>query len=298
MNQAPESDTGRGAVATAEAPARDGPQDNETTGPAEQAESEARRAPSATVVHNAILSEGEDELGRPTSALLWSGLAAGLSMGFSLVGVGLLQSHLPDAPWRPLVAELGYSLGFLIVILGRQQLFTENTLTAVLPVLDEGGSGRLLQMLRLWTTVLAANLAGALLFAVVVAHTSVFEPDVQAAFSEIGRKSIEHDPPAILLTAIFAGWLIALIVWVLPFAEAGKVAVIVILTYVVALGGFAHVIAGSVDVLYLVVTGQLGALEYLGGFLLPTLVGNTIGGVALVAALNHAQVSAGSGDGT
>src|SRR5690349_8167211 len=90
-------------------------------------DAEERSSPRVHVVHEAIRIEGEEELKRTSSALAWSGLAAGLSMGFSLVTEGLLRSHLPDTPWRPLVSKLGYSAGFLFVVLGRQQLFTENT---------------------------------------------------------------------------------------------------------------------------------------------------------------------------
>src|SRR3954452_17946948 len=110
----------------------------------EQDEAESRSSPSGKIVYKAICTESEEELDRPTSALFWSGLAAGLSMGFSLVGEGLLRAHLPDEHWRPLVAKFGYSIGFLIVILGRQQLFTENTLTPVLPLLQEKESKTLL----------------------------------------------------------------------------------------------------------------------------------------------------------
>src|SRR5215216_5147591 len=83
--------------------------------PAEQ-EAEERSSPSGKVVYKAILKEAEDELERPSAALFWSGLAAGLSMGFSLVAEGLLRAHLPDKPWRPLLVKFGYSVGFLIVI--------------------------------------------------------------------------------------------------------------------------------------------------------------------------------------
>src|SRR5450432_4688701 len=95
----------------------------------EEQEVHEKSAASATIVYKAILKEAEEELVRPSLALAWSGLAAGLSMGFSLVLEGLLQSRLPDAPWRDLVAKLGYTVGFVILILSRQQLFTENTLT-------------------------------------------------------------------------------------------------------------------------------------------------------------------------
>src|SRR3954471_21270408 len=142
----------------------------------EEEQAEERSTVSASVVYQAILKEGESELDRSTSALAWSGLAAGLSMGFSLVTEGLLRHALPDAPWRPLIVKLGYSIGFLIVILGRQQLFTENTLTPILPLMRRKNLSTLGNMLRLWGVVLAANLLGALVFAWAATRTSAFEP--------------------------------------------------------------------------------------------------------------------------
>jgi formate/nitrite transporter FocA (FNT family) len=108
----------------------------------------------------AIRYDGEEELNRPISALAWSGLAAGMSMGFSLVAEALFRTYLPDQPWRPLITSLGYPLGFLIVIIGRQQLFTENTLTAIIPLLARRNTATLLRVARLWTVVLVANPCG------------------------------------------------------------------------------------------------------------------------------------------
>ncbi|GHF44031.1 formate/nitrite transporter FocA (FNT family) [Deinococcus metalli] len=257
------------------------------------AEARERQAISPTVVHEAIRKEGEEELGRSTAALGWSGLAAGLSMGFSLVAEGLLQRHLPDVSWRPLVSKFGYSVGFLIVVLGRQQLFTENTLTPVLPLLHEFTGHRAWQVLRLWLTVLFTNLIGALVFAWVAGNTEVFDPAARAAFADLGRAAADHPPGTILIRAVFAGWLIALMVWLLPAAEMARVSIIVIITFLVGLGEFSHIIAGSVEVLYLVSTGALTFGKCVLDYMLPTLSGNILGGVALVAALNHAQVVAG-----
>lgn len=261
----------------------------------EHQEAERRSALRPNVVHEAIRMEGEDELARSPSALAWSGLAAGLSMGFSLVTEGLLHAHLPHAEWTPLVGHLGYSVGFLIVVLGRQQLFTENTLTVIIPLLHEKTASVLGKVLRLWAVVLAANAVGALLFALLAGLTGLFTPDVRDAFEGVARKALEGDFWTIFLRGIFAGWLIALMVWMQPAAEPGRVAVILIVTYVVALGGFSHVVAGSVDVLYLVVTGAASWGDYFLRFLPPTLLGNIVGGVSLVAALNHAQVVSGGG---
>src|SRR5215469_894124 len=244
----------------------------------ERREAVRRASISALIVHEAVREEGERELTRHPVALAWSGLAAGLSMGFSLVAHGLLRAYLPAVAWRPLVASLGYTLGFLIVVLGRQQLFTENTLTAILPLLAHPTQRRWLLVARLWAVVLVANLFGAFLVATVAAHTAVFTPEVKRAFAEIGMNAIRGDFWLTLLRAIFAGWLIALMVWLLPAAEATRLHVVLILTYIVSLGAFAHVIAGSVDVMDVASSGAITWLDYLGRFLLPTLIGNIIGG--------------------
>jgi formate-nitrite transporter family protein len=257
--------------------------------PSERKDVEKRRALRTEVIYEAIRREGEHELERSAPTLAWDGLTAGLSMGFSLVAVGLLQAHLPSTVWRPAVAQLGYSFGFLIIVLGRQQLFTENTLTVVLPFLQHLDRRTFMRVLRLWVVVLAANLVGAFAFAWVLGHTNLFSPEVQQAFTEIGRESLQGTWARTLVRGVFAGWLIATMVWMLPAAESARIWVVILLTYLVAFGGFSHIIAGSVDVFYLVTTGQMPWSVYF-GWMWPTLVGNILGGTTLVAALGHAQV--------
>jgi len=257
------------------------------------AAAEERTAISVHVVYKAILAEGEDELKRPTSALAFSGLAAGLSMGFSFLAQGWLLARLPPGAWAPLVSKLGYPIGFLIVILGRQQLFTENTLTPILPLLTHKRLETLLNTLRLWITVFLANWIGTIAIAWVLAHSGIIAAGARSAFLQIAREGYGQDFATVAIKGIFAGWLIALLVWLLPFAETGRVAVIILMSYVLALASLTHVIAGSVDAFYLVAEGESGWGQYLGGFMLPTLLGNIAGGVSLVAVLNHAQVVAG-----
>ena len=259
----------------------------------EQKEVQERSSPSGKIVYKAVLKEGEEELDRSSSALFWSGLAAGLSMGFSMIAEGLLTAFLPDAPWRPLVAKFGYSAGFLIVILGRQQLFTENTLTPILPLLQRKPNAGIGNVLRLWVIVLIANLIGALVIGFVAAQTQVFDPEIQSAFAEIGHKALEPEFGTLILRGIFAGWLIALMVWLLPFAESARVWVIIFITYLVGLGHFSHIIAGAVETFTVAAMGEASWAKVLGGYIVPTLIGNILGGVTLVATLNHAQVVAG-----
>jgi formate/nitrite transporter FocA (FNT family) len=214
-------------------------------------------------------------------------------MGFILVAEGLLRSHLPDTPWRPLVTNLGYPVGFLIVILGSQQLYTENTLTPIVPLLTRKSGAMLGRVLRLWAIVLVTNLIGTIVFAWVVAKTTLFDLDVHAAFLALAGEVLRGDFWTTFLRAIFAGWLIALMMWMLPGAQSGQVPVIVGMTYLVGIAGLSHIIAGSTEVAYLVARGEATWGDYFGRFVVPTAIGNTLGGVTLVAALNHAQVIGG-----
>jgi len=256
----------------------------------ERKEAKRRSAPGVVVVFEAIRREAVDELERPWRALFWSGLAAGLSMGFSFLAEALLQSGLPDTSWRSLVSKLGYAVGFLIVILGRQQLFTENTLTPVLHVLEQKNRSALVDTARLWGIVLGANLLGTLAFAFALSSASLVDANSMSALDSIAVHALDGGFWNTLLRAIFAGWLIALMVWLLPVAQNGRVIVIIIITYLVGIAGFPHIIAGSTEVFYALMTGGTTPAAAIGQFFVPTLIGNTIGGVALVAAIVYAQV--------
>jgi formate-nitrite transporter family protein len=261
--------------------------------PAEPAEVVARKAPSAFVVHEAIRLEGEEELRRPPEALAFSGFAAGLSMGFSFVAEGALNYYVPQASWAPLLIRMGYPVGFLIVILGRQQLFTETTVTVILPLLAQRTAAQLVRVLRFWGIVLATNLLGALLFAWVLAVTDTYGQGVKEQLAQLAAFAVGGGFGSVFVRGVFAGWLIATVVWLMPAAGSMRVWVIIIITYLVGLADLSHIIAGSVETLYLVVLGRLAWTTWFTGFMLPTLLGNAVGGVALVSALNHAQVAAG-----
>ncbi|MDQ6939903.1 MAG: formate/nitrite transporter family protein [Verrucomicrobiota bacterium] len=261
----------------------------QTTSSKKEEEIVERTSPPGEIVYAAIYREGEHELKRNGGELALSGLAAGLSMGFSLVTEGLLRAHLPDAPWTILITKFGYSIGFLIVILGRQQLFTKNTLTIILPLLKKKELTLLGTVARLWAIVLFANLAGAFVFAWLLGTTSLFEEHTRQSFAAIATKAVEPSFGVILLRAILAGWLIALMIWLLPFADAARTWVIIIIAYVIGIAELPHVVAGNVESFYLLSTGALSLGSCLAHYLVPTLIGNVIGGVALVAVGAHAE---------
>ncbi|MGZ8457622.1 MAG: formate/nitrite transporter family protein [Gemmatirosa sp.] len=262
--------------------------------PEEEQKAVDQESPGAGVTHEAIRLEGDKELERASSALAWSGLAGGLSMGLSFLAEAVLRSHLPDAPWRPLVAKLGYPIGFLVAILGSQQLYTENTLTPIVPFMANRTATMARKVLALWSVVLLANLVGGLLFAWAAAYSEVFTPELRATMEELAREAVAPTFGALFARAVASGWIIALMVWMIPAADTGKIAVIAVMTWLVGVAELSHVIVGSIEALYLAARGGISYAAFATDYLVPVLLGNTIGGVVLVAGVNHAQVRSGA----
>ncbi|MCY1269957.1 Inner membrane protein YfdC [compost metagenome] len=246
--------------------------------------------PRALVLHEVIRVQGNHELERTVAALGWSALAAGLTIGLSLMAMGLFRARLPEHDGAVIVTSLGYPVGFLAVILARQQLFTENTLTAVLPLMSEPSGYRAFQLLRLWTVVLIGNVIGALAFAYAMLHLPIFDAQTDEAFLEIGRELMKNDSAQMLSKGMVSGWMIATMVWLVPAAENAKVWIILLVTYVMALGGFSHIVVGTCEAGYLVWAGEVDWKAYFIDFALPTLTGNIIGGSVIFALISHAQI--------
>ncbi len=247
--------------------------------------------PHALVIHEIVREEGEAAMERTLSALMWSALAAGMSMGFSFLIQAILESALPQTSWRHLIGSLGYTIGFVFVILGRQQLFTESTLTAVLPVLTRRDLKTVGKMLRFWAIVLVFNLVGTAIFAGMLQVKGVFSPEVTDSLAHVAHAPYAAGFAVTLVRGIFAGWLVALMVWLLPSARSARLLTILLVTYTVGVSRLAHVIAGSVEASYAVMIGAANVGDYFIVFLLPTLIGNMIGGISLVAIVNHGAIA-------
>jgi len=252
---------------------------------------EEMSTPRTPVIYEVIRRQGTEEIARPAFSLWWSGVAGGLSISFSLLAMAILETHLPEAGWRVLVTSLGYTIGFLIVILGRQQLFTESTITAVLPVFKDTTLDNLWQMARLWAIVLAANLTGTLFAAVFCSFSPVLPNELLESMLSISRYSLNgHSWWEMVFDGVSSGFLMAAMVWMIPAAEMLKLYVIVLMTWLIAVGGFTHIVAGSVEAFLLLVAGEWSIGTLLWQFLVPVLIGNIIGGTVLFALLSYAQV--------
>jgi formate/nitrite transporter FocA (FNT family) len=251
---------------------------------------EERSSPRTPVIYEIVRRLGDEEMERPITSLWWSGVAAGLSISFSLLAQSILHAHLSAAPWKVLVVSLGYSVGFMMVVLSRQQLFTESTVTAVLPAMADFTRTNLWRLARLWSVVLLANMAGTLIAAVLCTFSPVLTPELKTAMLDIAGQILNHSWMEMLFRAIASGFLIATMVWLIPSAEAAQFHVIVLTTYLIAAAGFMHIVAGSVEAFFLVLNGQLGIQPLVFDFFIPVLVGNIIGGTALFAMIAYAQV--------
>lgn len=245
---------------------------------------------SPKLIFETIRRSGEEELHRPIRTLFWSGIAAGILISFSVLGEAYIRAYLPDAEWRWLVENLGYSLGFLLVILGRMQLFTENTITTVVPVVIEPTGDTFRKMLNLWGIVLFANVIGAFAIATFLVYTPVLTPDILAIVNDLSRHATGFDPLEGMVRGVPAGILIAAIVWMLPTAQNNEVLLIVIFTWLIAAGDFTHIIAGSVEMAVLMVQGMLPLGTAVFGFFLPVLIGNIVGGTAVFTMIAYAQI--------
>ncbi len=245
---------------------------------------------SPKLIFEVIRRDGIEELERPKRSLVWSGVAAGIMISLSVLGEAIFRTHLPDTEWRYLVENLGYSLGFIVVILGRMQLFTENTITTVLPVLTNPSRQMFGQVARLWTIVLLANVVGAFAVATVFAHTAAIPAELLPAIEELSRHATGFAPMDAFARAIPAGVLVAAIVWMLPESEGFGFFVILVFTWLIAAGDFTHVVAGSVEMAFLMVQGMLPVSDALFAFFLPVLAGNILGGTVIFALLSFGQV--------
>jgi formate/nitrite transporter FocA (FNT family) len=261
---------------------------NETAGPSAQRDLEM---PTAHEIYVQVARNGRHELERSARALAVSGLAGGMMMGLTPLAMSIVHAQLGDGRAASFIAYLLYPIGFIAVIIGRAQLFTENTLYPVALVLAE--RKHVWKTLRLWAIVLASNLVGAFLFALLAVRTQALKPEYVVAMSKLGVEAVNVSVGHAFWSAVIGGWMIALVAWLVSGSHSvtGSVMLIWLLAFVVGIGHFAHSIATSGEILGAVLYHQTSAGAYL-GWLLPAVLGNICGGVFMVTLLEYGQVKA------
>ena len=246
---------------------------------------------SPRLVYEIIRRDGAEELDRPTAALIFSGIAAGLVISFSFVFKAIIASYIPtDAIWTYLITNFGYTIGFLIAILGHMQLFTENTITTVVPLFKPFTLDKLRAVGRLWGIVILCNIIGTGLASLFFLTTDLFTPNIDKALDELAHHVASFSAIQNLLKGVMSGLLIAALVWMLP-SVSNKFLVIFFMTYLIGLGDFTHVVVGSTEMSYLVWQGEASLGEYMFNFLIPTTIGNIIGGTGVFTLVIYGQVT-------
>jgi len=244
----------------------------------------------AAAVHEKIRRSGEKELSRDFMALWWSAVAGGITMSTSLIARAVLHTYIGNSPFDFLIEAMGYTVGFILVITANQQLFTENTVTPVLPFMSKPSFRRFRRVLRIWLAVFTGNLVGAMIAALTITYLPIFNDGVIASMQHIGEHMMENSPMQMFSKGLLAGWLIATLVWILSCIRQGHILMIFIVTYVIAIGDFTHIIVGAVEVMYLLLNGLTTLHDAIFQFGIPTLLGNVIGGTFIFALISHAQV--------
>lgn len=257
---------------------------------AEQSEVEGLSPPTPAVVHAAVSKQGEEELDRPTSSLFWSAVGAGITIMTSVSVSGALHHFLPEAPWKESIVAFGYPFGFLIVVMGRMQLFTEQTLVAVLPLARDMTRRNLGRVGRLWSVVFVGNLVGTAAVAALVAYGHVQSQGVFDGMVAVSSRLLDRSFVETMMQAVPAGFIMASIAWIRSADQGGGAGMVFALTLAIGLCGFAHVIAGAAEAFLLLWAGVANWQWVAFVFLLPALLGNVLGGTGLFAVLVHAQV--------
>jgi formate-nitrite transporter family protein len=233
------------------------------------------------------LQDGKEELARGSAGLALSGLGAGLNVSFSALALGIVGALSGGVG---LLAYAAYPIGFIFVMLSRQQLFTTNTVTPVVVVLDEDRS-QLWNMLRMWGILFVTNVLGALVFAFAVTHTEILPASALNVLLEEAAHKMENGFLALLVKGVIGGWLVAFVVWLVASARdtTSQLLLIWAPVFLIPATGLVHCIAGSSELMISVFGGETSWGEFLVGFLLPATLGNAIGGVILVTLLNYGQ---------
>ncbi len=244
--------------------------------------------PTANEIYEQVSLNGKRELRRSTLSLAISGIAGGLLMGLTGLSVAILMSMVGTTPAGRIAAMSFYPMGFVVVILGRSQLFTENTLYPVALMLAE--RGHTLRTLRLWSIVFPANILGAFLFALLAVRTGALKPEYVTALAALGHEAADITMAHAFWSGVVGGWIIATVAWLVSGSHSitGSVMLIWTMTFIVGIGHFSHCIASSGEILSSVLAGQETAANFF-RWLLPATAGNICGGVLLVTMLEYGQ---------
>ena len=237
---------------------------------------------------------GAKRLRRPLAGDVITSFIGGMSVSFGAVAMAVAAASFAGsltAPSPALVAgALFFPVGFLILLVGKSELFTENFLLPVTGVLRHRGSAR--QLLALWVVTLGGNLVGALLFAFLLSRGEVLATGASEELAVLASHKVAYDLPTAFVKALFAGWLITALTWLLIAAEGMGPRLVLIWTVaaLIVLGQFNHVVISAAELFMAMLLGApITVGDWLRANFLPALAGNILGGLIFETLLQYVQ---------
>ena len=240
------------------------------------------------------IEAGLKEHRRSNLGLFISSISAGLEVGFSILVIGIIYTLFKTevSPGKLyLMMALVYPIGYIFVIIGRSELFTEHTVLATIPVLN--GEASFKSLFNLWAIIYLGNLLGGYIFGTIVLQFNSGSHLISLDFFHfVSQKMIAYSAGNILVSSIIAGWLMGTLSWLLSSAQdtLSRVAMIFFVTFIISIAGLHHCIVGSIEVFmaFFANANDVSGIEFLKFQGLSTL-GNIIGGVGLVALVKYAH---------
>lgn len=227
-----------------------------------------------------MVDEGSQRLHRSWREVLVTGFFGGTDIA---VGV-LAYLAVLNATDQPLLAGLAFSVGFLALLLGRSELFTEGFLVPVTTVAAKRAS--VAQLLKLWSGTLVANLAGGwvLMWLIMTALPRLHEQTVESAM-HYATAPLSLETVAL---SLLGGMVITLMTRMQHGTDSvpGKIAAAIAGALLLAGLQLFHSILDSLLIFGALITGDapFGYLDWLSWFGY-TAVGNVVGGLLLVTLL-------------
>lgn len=237
---------------------------------------------------------GSKRLERPLIGDAITAFAGGMSVSFGAIAMVVAAAAVGGGIEVPstalLVGALVFPVGFIILLVGKTELFTENFLLPVAAVIK--GRGDLRQLGSLWAVTLACNLAGSLVFAFLISREQVLSRGPADEMIALATHSIEYSLPTAFIKALFAGWLMTTLTWLLVAAVGfgPRIAMIWVIGTLIVLGQFNHVIISAAEIFMAMFLGaNISVGDWLTRNFLPALTGNLFGGLVFETLLQYVQ---------
>jgi formate/nitrite transporter FocA (FNT family) len=246
-------------------------------------------------IYEQTRKEGERRLARPPLELAATALVGGFDVSVGVIAY-VLAANTVHGTTRELIGSLAFGVGFVFIVVGRSELFTENFLIPVAG-LERDQLRSWLKLGELWLVALVLNVVGGVLIAVVVTSHHVLPHGGAEGFTKLAEHIASRSTLPAFLSAVIAGALMTVMTWFVEGA-ADSLGVRIVMAWVVgaviALGTFNHAVVSTLEVVFGMRYGADVDVSQLLANLGIAVAGNLVGGLCLVTFVRMVQAAEGS----